>query len=127
MCIQHGGHCPVSVFYCVWMEGGWGRTKAAMSRSLEFNDVCGRVCVCVSVYVQKKGGGAFALSLLKSNTSGLVIWKGCCAWQTHRQYETERDIFIVRGSLSINLSLPCVDPKGSPNAAKTTKDVSLFG
>lgn len=54
--ILRGGHCPVSVFYCVWMGGaGWGRTKAAMSRSLEFNDVCGKVCVFLCLC--KRGGG----------------------------------------------------------------------
>lgn len=46
----------------------WGKTKAATCRSLEFNDVCGkvcvhvcvcaRICVCVFVFVfvQRKGG-----------------------------------------------------------------------
>ncbi len=63
-----------------------------MSRSLEFNDVCGKVCVsvCVSVFVQRKGGCALGLSLLKSYTSGLVIWKGCCTRQTHTDRKKER-------------------------------------
>lgn len=46
VCIQRGGHCPVSVFYCVDGGAGWGRTKAAVRGSREFNDVCGKVCVC---------------------------------------------------------------------------------
>jgi len=35
------------------------------------------------------GGGGVALtpSLLKSYTSGPVIWKGCCAGQTHTDGE----------------------------------------
>lgn len=37
-------------------SGGWiGRTKAAMSGSLEFNDVCGKVCVFLCLC--KRGGG----------------------------------------------------------------------
>lgn len=51
---EGGGHCPVSAFfYCVGIECGWiggwgGRPKAAMSRSVVLNDVCGKVCVCLS-------------------------------------------------------------------------------
>lgn len=84
VCIQRGGHCPVSVFYCVDGGAGWGRTKTAVSGSLEFNDVCGKVCVC-----ERRGRFGLGLSLLKSHTSGLVIWKGCIAAQTHTERERE--------------------------------------
>ncbi len=78
-----------------------------MSRSLEFNDVCGKVCVCVCVcvFVQRKGRFALGLSLLKSCTSGLVIWEGCCAGQTHTDRENEGGggggMFLLCLSLSL--------------------------
>lgn len=31
---RRGGHCPVSVFYCVWM-GGWGRWMGEDESSYE--------------------------------------------------------------------------------------------
>lgn len=43
----------MSVFY-------GGRTKAATSRSLEFNDVCGKVCMFLCLC---KGGGDWPLVL----------------------------------------------------------------
>lgn len=61
------------------------------------------------MYVQRRGRFALALSLLKSYTSGLVIWKGCCAGQTHTDREKERerrrDVFIVSEPLSLLICL----------------------
>lgn len=43
------GGIALSLLFLLRGDGGWigGRPKAAMSRSVVFNDVCGKVCVCV--------------------------------------------------------------------------------
>lgn len=63
--------CDCTCAYSAWgalpclcfllcVDGGarWGRTKATMSGSLEFNDVCGKVCVFLCLC---KGGGGLPL------------------------------------------------------------------
>lgn len=71
-------------------------------------------CVCFCVCA-KEGRLALGLSLLKSYTSGLFIWKGCCAGQTHtekeRRQKGEREgcFYCFRASFSINLSSRYVD------------------
>lgn len=80
------------------------------------------VCVCVCICAEE-GGGALGLSLLKSYTSGLVIWEGCCVGQSHMHAHTrslthththtrahkKKRVFLSE-SLSAHLSLPCGDP-----------------
>lgn len=73
---QCGGHCLVSVFYCVWMGG----TKAAMSRSLEFNDVCGKVCVHVCVCANQEEVCPWSKPF-----EVLRIWAGYGGQDTHRE------------------------------------------
>lgn len=90
---------------CVDGGAGWGRTKAAMSRSLEFNDVCGKVCVRFCVCA--KEGEVCPWS---KPFEVLHIWAGylermLCGANTHRQGERERerwrDVFVVLESLSL--------------------------
>lgn len=60
MCVFGVGGTALSLFFIVfgWRGAGWGKTKAAMSGSLEFNDVCGKVCVFLCMC---KGGGGLPL------------------------------------------------------------------
>lgn len=88
-----------------------------MSGSVQFNDVCGKVCVCE----RRWGALALDVSLLKSHTSGPVIWKGCNVQQTHTERNREcreeggreRDFFYCfRASFTMNLSSLYVDLAG---------------
>lgn len=108
----------LSVFYCV--DGG--RTKAAMSRSLEFNDVCGKVCVFLCLCRGGGGGGGGRGGCPCSKPFEVLhIWAGylermLCGANAHRQREGERERrkdfykkICFRAFFSINLSLPCAN------------------
>lgn len=90
--------------------------------------------MCVSVFVQRRGRFALGLSLLKSYTSGLVIWKGCCTGQTNtdrergKEEEEEGRFYRFRAHFSINLSLPCVDSVTDtfPSTVKSAKAKQIF-
>lgn len=69
---------------------GWGRTKAAMSRSLAFNDVCGKVCVCFCVCAKEGEVRPWSKPF-----EVLHIWAGylermLCGANTHTDREKER-------------------------------------
>jgi len=56
VCAFSVGGTALSVVFIVCVDGGGGGTKAAMSRPLEFNDVCGKVCVFLCLC---RGGGCW--------------------------------------------------------------------
>lgn len=114
----------------------WGRTKAAMSGSVQFNDVCGKVWVCVCVFV--KGGGGDACPRCEPFEVS-HIWAGYLegmqrAANTHTERKRdcreeggkEESFYCFRASFTMNLSSRYVDLAGAcPSAIKPDKDVYL--
>lgn len=137
--LEVGVHCPVSVFYCVGMGGGWfggGRKQqwVGLCSLMMFVGRCGCACVCVFV----KGGGGDACPRCEPFEVS-HIWAGYLegmqrAASTHTERKRdcreeggkEESFYCFRASFTMNLSSRYVDLAGAcPSAIKPDKDVYL--